>query len=235
MKVDIWSDVVCPWCYIGKRRFESALADFAHRDQVQVRWRSFELDPTTQDRGQEDLTGRLARKYGISREQAGTMNSRVSTAAAAEGLQYRLDIARPTNTLDAHQLLHLAAEHGLQDQLKERLMAAYFTQGAALNDRETLLQLAEEVGLDRTAAAAALDQEAFVSAVREDETEAAQLGISGVPFFVLDGRLGVSGAQPPALFLEALDAAWKEANPPPALNTIGGQGPNCEDGSCEIA
>jgi predicted DsbA family dithiol-disulfide isomerase len=212
MKVEIWSDVVCPWCYIGKRRFETALGRFDHRAEVEVEYRSFELNPDAQSQEQGNLEEALARKYGVSREQARAMNARVEDAAAGEGLQYRLDIAKRGNTFDAHRLIHLAATQGLQAAMKERLMAAYFMDGLPIGDRDTLVELAGEVGVDPERARAILDSEEFAEDVRTDEREASELGITGVPFFVIDRRYGVSGAQPPELMLNALNAGWENAS-----------------------
>ncbi len=213
MKVEIWSDVVCPWCFIGKRRFETALDRFEHRADVEVEFRSFELNPNAEPHPDGSLEEALARKYGVSLEQARAMNARVVDAAAGEGLEYRFDIARRGNTFDAHRLIHLAAADGLQAAMKERLMAAYFMEGRAIGDRDTLVELAGEVGVDPGRARAALDSDEFADQVRADEREAAELGITGVPFFVINRRYGVSGAQPPEVMLEALAAGWEEAAP----------------------
>ncbi|HEY7198564.1 MAG TPA: DsbA family oxidoreductase, partial [Candidatus Dormibacteraeota bacterium] len=189
MKVEIWSDVVCPWCYIGKRRFERALAGFEHRDEVEVRWRSFELDPRApRESGDEEPAARLARKYGMTVEQARAAQDRVTGLAAEEGLAYRLDAARPANTFDAHRLLHLAADRGVQAAVKEGLMAAYFTEARPIGDSETLVAVAAGAGLDEAAAREVLAGDAYAEDVAADEREAAALGISGVPFFVLDRR-----------------------------------------------
>jgi predicted DsbA family dithiol-disulfide isomerase len=217
MKVEIWSDVVCPWCYIGKRRFESALASFEHRDEVEVGFRSFELNPNAQADPGTGLDEMLARKYGLGLEQARALNARVVSAAAGEGLEYRLDIARPGNTFDAHRLIHLAAAHGRQAAMKERLMAAYFTEGKAIGDRDSLIEVAVEVGIDRERARSVLDGDEFASEVRAEEREASELGITGVPFFVINRRYGVSGAQPPEVMLDALEMAWREAGAEPDL------------------
>ncbi len=210
MKVEIWSDVVCPWCYIGKRRFETALERFEHRGEVEVEYRSFELNPNAPSEVDGSLEEGLARKYGLSLEQARALNARVVEAAAGEGLQYRFDIAKRGNTFDAHRLLHLAASDGLQAAMKERLMAAYFLEGRAIGDPETLVELAGEVGLDPRRARAALESGEFATDVRADEREATELGITGVPFFVIDRRYGVSGAQPPEVMLKALAAGWDD-------------------------
>ena len=215
VKVEIWSDVVCPWCYIGKRRFERALAGFAHRDEVEVTWRSFELDPRAA-RGprsaEEDPVERLARKYGMTREAAEAAQARVTAQAAEEGLAYRLDAARPSNTFDAHRLLHLAAERGVQGAVKERFLAAHFVEARPLGDPETLVAVAAEAGLDEAAAREVLGGDAYADEVAGDERQAAELGISGVPFFVLDRRYGISGAQPAELIAQALERAWADTD-----------------------
>jgi predicted DsbA family dithiol-disulfide isomerase len=211
LKVEIWSDVVCPWCYIGKRRLESALRQFEHRDEVEVTYRAFELNPHAEGDEGIGLEDRLARKYGVPLEEARAMNSRVTAVAVGDGLAYRLDIARPGNTFDAHRLIQMAQGEGRQGEMKERLMAAYFVEGRPIGNRETLLELAAEVGLDPERARALLDGDEFAAEVRADELEAAQLGISGVPFFVIDRRYGVSGAQPAEVLVGALDRAWSEA------------------------
>ncbi len=212
MKVEIWSDVVCPWCYIGKRRFETALGRFDHRAEVEVEYRSFELNPNAEPQEQGSLEEALARKYGVSREQARAMHARVEDAATGEGLHYRLDIAKRGNTFDAHRLIHLAATQGLQAPMKERLMAAYFMDGLPIGDRGTLVELAREVGVDPERARTTLESEEFVDDVRADEREAAELGITGVPYFVFNRRYGVSGAQPPELMLKALTVGWENAS-----------------------
>jgi predicted DsbA family dithiol-disulfide isomerase len=203
--VEIWSDVVCPWCYVGKRRFEHALERFPHRDQVELTWRSFQLDPTAPPERTDSSAEHLARKYGMSLEQAEKSNAQMTDLAASEGLEYHLDRTRGGNSFDAHRLIHLAAAHGRQDAMKERLMRAYFTEGQAIGDRDTLVRLAGEVGIDP----APLAGEAYADAVHADEELAARIGIRGVPYFVLDRRYGVSGAQPSELLLQALEKAWE--------------------------
>jgi predicted DsbA family dithiol-disulfide isomerase len=214
MLVEIWSDVVCPWCYIGKRQFEQALATFAHRDDVTVEWRSFELDPTAPKRLEMPMAELLSKKYGMSQDEARAANTRISGIAAGVGLQYRLDDAQMGNTFDAHRLIHLAATRGVADAMKERLMAAYFTEGAPIGELPTLVQLATEVGLDAGEVEAALAGDDFADEVRADEQRAGQLGISGVPFFVIDQAYGVSGAQPSEVLAGALQQAWDESHPP---------------------
>jgi len=208
MDVEVWSDVICPWCYIGKRRLESALRGFEHADAVQVIWRSFELDPDAPARATGNLEEMLAAKYGLDRAAARAANARVTQLAAAEGLEYHLEVARPGNTFDAHRLLHLASARGLQAELKERMLGAYFTAGAAIGDPDTLLRLGAEAGLDLPEARRVLGSDAYAEEVRADEREAAALGADGVPFFVLNRAYGVSGAQASAVLLEALREAW---------------------------
>ena len=209
MQVEIWSDVVCPWCYLGKRRLEQALERFPHRDRVDIVWRSFELDPDAPSVPQ-DLTARLASRYGMSTEEAAERNAQMTELAAESGLAFRLDIAKPANTFDAHRVLHLARADGLESEAKERLLAAYFSEGRVISDTDTLVELAAEVGVDPDRTRAALAGEGFAGEVRADEREAVELGITGVPFFVLGRRYAVSGAQPPELLLQALEQAWAD-------------------------
>ena len=213
MRVEIWSDVVCPWCYIGKRRMEAALGRFEHRDQVEVLWRSFELAPDAPTRREGGLDDLLATKYGMDRLQARAANTRLTGLAATEGLEYHLEAAQPGNTFTAHRLLHLAAERGLQPALQERLFRAYFTEGAAIGDPETLVRLAAEVELDPAEARAVAVGDAHADAVRAEEQEAVDLGCEGVPFFVIDRAYGVAGAQSADVLLEALRRAWAEQHP----------------------
>ncbi len=209
--VEIWSDVVCPWCYIGKRRLESALEAFEHRDEVTVLWRSFELDPEAPKAVDGTASERLAAKYGMSLERAKGLHVEMTERAAGEGLDFRFDLARPGNTFDAHRLIHLAATSGHQAAAKERLMRAYFTEGEAISDPETLIRLVAEVGVAAEEARDVLASDRFAEDVREDEQLAGQLGIQGVPFFVIDRRFGVSGAQPPETLVAALERGWGEA------------------------
>ena len=231
MDVEIWSDVVCPWCYIGKRRFEQALSDFQHRDGVTVTWRSFQLDPSAPVATMGDPTERLAERYGMSRAQAETAQARVTAMAAGEELDFHLDRARTGNTFDAHRLIHLAASHGRQDAMKERLMAAYFVEGEAIGDRDVLARQAVSVGLDVQEVREMLTSDAYTDLVRHDELEARQLGITGVPFFVIDRTYGISGAQSPATITAALQQAWTAAHP---LQMVAADGDICTDDSCAV-
>ncbi|PTA67612.1 DsbA family oxidoreductase [Deinococcus arcticus] len=235
LRVDIWSDIACPWCYIGKRRLERALDSFEHRDRVEVVWHSFELDPSAPPVLERTMGEVLAQKYGRSPAQVQAMMDQVSGVAAAEGLTYRFEQARLGSTFLAHQLIHHAAAHGQQGAVKERLLRAYFSEGACMGDLDTLVALAAEVGLDPAEARTALAEGRHAAAVRQDETQAQALGISGVPFFVLGGKYGVSGAQDPQTLLGALQQAWAEVQPP-ALTVLGraDDAGTCEDGACAV-
>lgn len=210
MLIEIWSDVVCPWCYIGKRRFEHALEGFERRDAVEVVWRSFLLDPSAPRVPSETTRVMLARKYGVSLEQADAMQARVVSLAAAEGLKYRVDLTRHESSVDAHRLLHLAKARGLQDALKERLFSAHFVEGLSISDPGTLTRLAAETGLDAKEASAVLAGDTYADDVKADIERAVHLGIRGVPFFLVAGRYGVSGAQASETMQEALRTAWTE-------------------------
>jgi len=244
MKIEIWSDVVCPWCYIGKRRFEEALERFEHRDDVEVEWKAFELDPTAPAVRTGNDVERLAQKYGMSLDQAQAAQDRVARLADDEGLTFDFSIARSGNSFDAHRLIHLAAERGgaaAQDAMKERLFRAYFSEGEAIGERDTLVRLATEVAVGDDGARltpdevrAVLESDTFGDAVRDDEREAQQFGISGVPFFVVDRTYGVSGAQPADALLEVLDTAWDEAHPRTVLTPAGREGEACEGDDCIV-
>ena len=214
MNVEIWSDIVCPWCYVGKRRFEAALASFEHRDEVRVTWRSFELDPQAPRVRDVDAATHLASKYGMTREEALARQQSLADTAAGDGLDLRFDLARGGNSFDGHRLLHLAEAHGRQDAMKERLMRAYFTEGRAIGEPEVLAGLAGEVGLAEDEARDVLGSDRYTDAVRVDESTAMNLGITAVPFFVVDRRMGAAGAHPPEALLELLGRGWA-ARPAP--------------------
>jgi predicted DsbA family dithiol-disulfide isomerase len=234
MKVEIWSDVVCPWCAIGKHRFEKALAQFAHRDEVEVSWHSFQLDPSSPREIEGDLTERLATKYGVSRERAEGMHRQMTETAAADGWEFHFERARSGNTFDAHRLLHLAADRGVQDAVKERLFRGYLTDGERIGDAETLVRLGADAGLDAGEAREVLASDRYTDEVRADVRQAQAYGITGVPFFVVDRKYGVSGAQPPEALLEVLDTAWAEAHPLQVLTPAGGNAEACAEGSCSV-
>jgi predicted DsbA family dithiol-disulfide isomerase len=207
VRVDIWSDIVCPWCYIGNSRFSRALAEFGHRDGVEVAYRSFELDPSIPEGQATPVRDLLAAKYGMTEAQAQQAEGQIAGLAAAEGLEFTPDRAMG-NTFDAHRLVHLGREHGLQERVLRRLYHAYFGEGRPVFDRETLAALAADAGLDQDGARQALGDGSYSDAVRADEAQAARLGIAGVPFCVVDGKYGVSGAQSAGTFLRALQEAW---------------------------
>jgi predicted DsbA family dithiol-disulfide isomerase len=213
MDIEIWSDIACPWCYIGKRRFEAALARFEHRDDVRVTWRSFELDPSAPSEREGERAARLAEKYGVTVEHAREMERQMTETAAGEGLDFRFDVARSGSTFDGHRVVHLAAEHGLQDAMKERLLRGYFGEGELMSDPETLVRLAGEVGLDQDEVRQMLASDRFAEDVRDDERTATAFGISAVPTFVVDRSIGVSGAHPPDALLELLREGWARRAP----------------------
>src|SRR5438477_804985 len=233
MKVEIWSDVVCPWCYIGKRNFEAALARFEHRDEVELVWRSFELDPSAPRLREGEYATRLARKYGVGQAEAQAMVDRMAGRAAEAGLDFRSDIARPGNTFDAHRLIHLGRERGLQDAVKERLLAATFTEGEPIGERETLARLGEAAGLDQNEVRAFLDGDRYAAEVRADEEAALDVGVTGVPFFLVGGRFGIPGAQPPEVILRVLDRAWSDLHPVTVV-VDGDMTPGCAGDSCAL-
>jgi predicted DsbA family dithiol-disulfide isomerase len=232
MKVEIWSDVVCPFCYIGKRKFENALAQFGPRGEVQVEWKSFQLTPDFVPTPGESIHASLAKKKGVPEAEGRRMNDYMTQAAKEVGLDYQFDKAMPANTFLAHQLIHFAAHNGQQGAMKERLFAAYYLEGQNLNDVDTLVKLAAEIGLDADAARQALAAGTYANEVRRDEYEAQQIGVRGVPFFVFDDKYAVSGAQPSEVFAEVLDKVWEEAHPktqPVLLN----DGPACGPDGCD--
>ncbi|WP_106765903.1 DsbA family oxidoreductase [Paenibacillus faecalis] len=234
MKVEIWSDFMCPFCYIGKRRFESALNRFPHKDEVEVVYRSFELDPNASYKPGVSMTELLAAKYGMSIEQAQASNDNITKQAAQEGLTYHLDKIAPSNSFDAHRLVHFASQHGKMKEMAERLFHAYFTETRNLEDKELLADLAAEIGLSREEAVAALAGDQFSSEVRADEEAAKRIGVQGVPFFVLGGKYAVSGAQPIDVFIDALEKAYGEEKPLILVNDDENAAGACTDGSCDI-
>lgn len=213
MKIEIWSDVACPWCYIGKHRFEHALQAFEHRSEVTVEWKSFELAPEMAAISPLNVAQHLTAAKGIAPAQVQQMLAQVTQAGASEGLQLKFDQARPFNTRNAHQLLHYAKTVGRQIELAERLFRASFTEGRQLGDTEVLIELATEAGLDPVAMRDVLENSRYRQAVIDDEATAQALGIRGVPFFVIDGKYGISGAQASATFAQALQTAWLEQRP----------------------
>lgn len=236
MQLEIWSDIACPWCAIGRAHLQSALAQDPRADEVEVRWRSFELDPShPQTSAGTDYVDRLAAKYGTPRAGAQQMVDRMEAMGAQVGVPMDFGRIRPGNTFDAHRVVHLAADRGIQDAVKGRMLIGYLCEGAPIGEHGAIRELAVEAGLDAADVDAVLASDAYADAVRRDEATAHQLGISGVPFFVLDRRLGVSGAQPPHVLLAALQQV-RQTN---LLVTVGGDhdhpaGDACADGSCAI-
>ena len=231
LRVDIWSDIACPWCYIGKRHLEQALATFEHKDDVEIVWRAFELDPSAPKlREAVPNAERLAQKYHVSVEQAHVMMERVIDAGKRAGLDMKLHESKSGNTFDAHRLLHWAGTLGKQDAMKERLMRAYQSEGAVISNPDVLVALAADIGLDAAEARAVLDSDRYAADVRGDEQLARELGITGVPFFVLAGKLGVSGAQPVDVMKQVLAKAWAER---PQLEPVAA-GEACGPDGCAV-
>jgi predicted DsbA family dithiol-disulfide isomerase len=228
MLLEIWSDIACPWCWVGKRRLERALADFEHRDELEIAWRSFELDPRAPRRHAEPAPQLLARKYGVPVAQAEAMNANLESEGRKEGLAMRLGDVQVGNTFDAHRLVHLAATLGRREAMVERLFAAYLAEGEAVGEPAVLERLATEVGLGAERVRALLAGDDFADAVRADERRAQAFGITGVPFFAIDERVGVSGAQPPAVLLEVLRESWAERD----VAVPAAEG--CDDESCVV-
>jgi predicted DsbA family dithiol-disulfide isomerase len=230
MQVEVWSDVVCPWCYIGKRKLETALSRFAHADQVEVVWRSFQLDPSIPEGHTEPTLPALAAKYGKPVAEMAAMQQRVEDIAAGEGLEYHLAEGVSGNTLRAHELIHLAAERDLGGAMKERLLHAHFEEQRSVFDVDSLAALAVEVGLDEAEVRAALADRRFLPAVRADIDTARALGATGVPFFVVDRAYGAAGAQPAETLLQLLERAWSDSHPLVTVPAAEG----CDDGSCAV-
>jgi predicted DsbA family dithiol-disulfide isomerase len=211
MDIEIWSDVVCPWCYLGKRHVEQALQDFEHADRINVTYRSFELDPSAPRGATTATVDMLASKYGMSPDEAADAQRQMERRAELAGLEFHLGDLRSGNTRDAHRLIHLAKEHDVQPALVERLHRAYFTEQRSIVDPATLVELAGEVGLDTAEALGVLESNAYDSAVEADEELARSIGVNGVPFFVIDRHFAVSGAQPADVITRSLEHAWAEA------------------------
>ena len=234
MKIEVWSDVMCPFCYIGKRKFEAALAQFPDGAKIELVWKSFQLDPELTVTKKQNTYEYLAERKGFSYGQSVEMHDNVTAMAAKEGLEYNFETSVVANSFDAHRLSHLAKKHGLGDAMEESLFRAYFTEGKDIADHATLRELGAAIGLDPAEITAVLESDAYAAEVRQDIVEAQQLGIRGVPFFVFDRKYAVSGAQPTDVFLETLKTSfgeWQQKNP-------GGlqvnEGPVCTpDGECD--
>lgn len=234
MKVEIWSDIMCPFCYIGKRNFEHALEQFEDRDEIDIRWRSFELQPGLQTDGSKNQYEHLAEQKGWTLDYSKKVHAQLTEKAKEVGLEYHFDIAIPANSFDAHRLSHLAAKHHLQDEAEERLFAAYFTEGKNIDDEETLIQLGVEVGLPEDEIREMLQSDLYADEVQNDKEAARQVGVQGVPFFVFNNKYAVSGAQPGEVFLETLQKAYKEFKEEQTSDVItNADGVSCSiDGSC---
>lgn len=209
LKIEIWSDVMCPFCYIGKRKIENAINDFPHKSKVEIEWKSFQLDPTTKSQPGKSTYDYLAEKYGRDRQWSIEMHENVTNLAKAEGLEYNFDKAIIANSFDAHRLSHLAKKYGKGNELEELIFKAYFTEGKDVSEIEALVDLGRNVGLDETEIRNMLASKQFKEAVQNDIIEAQQIGVSGVPFFVLDRKYAISGAQPNEVFTETLEKAWE--------------------------
>lgn len=236
MKVEIWSDVMCPFCYIGKRKFEKALAEFPAKEEIEVVWKSFQLDPTTVTDPSLNTIDHLAEKKGWSKEQARQTTAQVSNIAKQVGLDFHFDKAVVANSFDAHRLSHLAKKYGKQNELEEKLFAAYFTEGKNTADYDTLVQIGTEIGLDKNAVSNLLKSDLYAEQVEEDIAQSQQIGVRGVPFFVLDRKYAVSGAQEPDTFLQALSRAYDEHRKEKPLQEIktDGSADACGPDGCEI-
>jgi predicted DsbA family dithiol-disulfide isomerase len=238
MKIEVWSDYVCPFCYLGKRRLEIALDKFEHKDEVEIVFRSFELDPSAKKKYEESIHEIIAHKYGIPVEQAKASNNQIVAQAKAVGLNYNFDDLKPTNTFDAHRLSHYAKTEGKLNAISERILKAYFVDSLNISDYKVLAELAAEVGLDRDKALSVLESEQYGEEVRKDEEKASKLRISGVPYFVFNNKYAVSGAQPSEKFLEVLNKVMTEELSAPVVEELTkekeDEAGKCSDGKCNI-
>ncbi|HOY05393.1 MAG TPA: DsbA family oxidoreductase [Saprospiraceae bacterium] len=237
MKVEVWSDIMCPFCYIGKRNYESALQQFSGHNDVEIVWKSFQLDPSIPEKmdGPENVYQYLAQRKGFSYEQSVQMHENVVRTAKNAGLTYNFDKAVVANSFNAHRMIQLAKTKGLGDAAEERLFSAYFTEGKNFGSPEVLVELGKEIGLTEADVHEALANDTYAAAVKRDIQEAQSLGVNGVPFFVFDRKYAISGAQPPAAFLQALEKSfgeWREVNPVTTLEVE--QGAVCTpEGNCD--
>ncbi|MFB4213672.1 DsbA family protein [Shouchella sp. JSM 1781072] len=227
MNVEIWSDIACPFCYIGKRKFEQALE--AYDEDVDVTFKSFQLDPNAPKESNESMVSVLAKKYNMPEAKAKEMNSQVTAQAEEVGLHYKLDQVRVVNTLDAHRLSHLAKEQGKMGEVMEKLLDAHFVQGRYVGDRDTLVEIAASVGLSKEEVNGVLDSDRYKDTVEQEQAEGAQIGVQGVPFFVFNRKYAVSGAQPKEAFLQVLQKVKEEEG---STIQVINQGDTCSDGSC---
>ncbi|MGE8081581.1 DsbA family oxidoreductase [Peribacillus loiseleuriae] len=238
MRIEVWSDIACPFCYIGKRKLEGALAQFSYKEQVEVEFKSFELDPNAPLYNGKSFYEGLSSKYGMSSEKAKQFTAGIGQQAANVGLTFNFDEMKPTNTFDAHRLTKLAKLYAKEAAITEKLLYAYFTESKDVGNIETLADIAEASGLERQEALRVLnDKTLYVNDVRSDEADAKRYGISGVPYFIINQKYTISGAQPTETFAEALQKVWEEENPAPKLENLSsdsGDGAFCADGSCMV-
>ncbi|MGF3103116.1 DsbA family oxidoreductase [Rossellomorea sp. DUT-2] len=234
MKIEVWSDYVCPFCYIGKRHLEEALQQFPERDQVEIAFKSFELDPDAPVDTDMSIQEILSKKYGTSLEQAKNMTDSMTKQAATVGLDFRFDTSISTNTFDAHRLTNYAKTKGKETELTEILLHAHFTLSKHIGDKETLVRLAEQAGLDAEESQAVLESDEFTQDVRADEEEARQIGVQGVPFFVINRKYAISGAQPSDVFLSSIQKVWEEENQTDSLQPLGTDGMACDENGCDV-
>lgn len=234
LKIEIWSDVMCPFCYIGKRKLEGALEQFPHNKNIEIEWKSFQLDPNATAQPGKDIYGYLAERYGRDRSWAVEMHQNVTDQAKAAGLDYHFDKVIMANSFDAHRLSHLAKKHHVGNQLEELIFKAYFTEGKDVSDQETLVALGREVGLDEAEIRNMLASGEYADAVRQDIAEAQQIGVRGVPFFVMDRKYAVSGAQPVEAFLQTLEKSWEDWGGKNQFQELNSDGAVCSpEGNCE--
>lgn len=220
MKIEIWSDYVCPFCYIGKRKLEQAMNQLAHKDKIEIYYKSYELDPHAEETSDQSIHHLLAKKYDMSVEQMKQMNEKVMRKAAEVGLVYDFDIMKYTNTFDAHRLVKAAAKQGKEKEMVDRLFKAFFTEGKLISHHQTLIELATEVGMDPEKVETVLDSCKFTRHVRDDEEQATEIGVQGVPFFVFNEKYALSGAQPFEVFVEVLEKVWEEECADPELQSL---------------
>ncbi|WP_310502444.1 DsbA family oxidoreductase [Paenibacillus qinlingensis] len=232
MQVEIWSDFACPFCYIGKRRFEQALASFAHRDQVEVVYRSFELDRHAPASVPHDVYDMLSSRYGMSRQEAISMNEKMRQQAAADGLDFQFDGLVLTNTFDAHRLRLYAEQYGQGAAISELLFRAYFSESKNVSDHSILADITEAIGLDREEALSVLASDQFAENVRAEEEQGSRLGIRGVPYYLINGKHALSGAQPSGVYLNAMQQLWDAERPAQAAETASDEA--CIDGTCAV-
>lgn len=234
MKIEVWSDYVCPFCYIGKRQLEKAIKNSGYEGQIEVEFKSFLLDPTTPIDTEESIYTALAQKYSMSEQEAKNMTANVASRAKEVGLDYNFDDMKTANTTIAHRLAKLAAAQGKAEIYNERLMSAYFLEGEAIGRRDVLTRLAKEVGLNMEEVQRVLESNEYEEDVEQDIYEAQQIGVRGVPFFVFNNKYGLSGAQPQPLFEQTIEQAASEAGLKKRIEVIGQNGAICSEGQCEV-